>query len=343
MTDRPCPRVTTTWWQAALAVAAGLLLGLANASADPAQWQSHRLDAATVAVPADWTANRTNGGKDLELASPDGQRRLMVWWWFPDEPLLGYPDIVSHRKVTLAGRSALYIHTRSGGRDTITVTLDKGRQDKRRLHLLFEGAGDLGQGDAVLDDILSRVTLDGAPSADPRRSEAAPPSSPAPAPSAAAAPAAPAGRVWLGRVSIAPPPGWSATVDRDAVRLTRPDGVGRIELSLLADGQPMPSEGVEDVDHTVTAGQPATRLMVRNADSQAVVYIFDEPDADGARASLTLTAAGASAGDVATFETVAESLSTAAPTAEPGAAEPGAAPAAPDDPDQDPFAGLDLD
>ncbi|NJL09024.1 MAG: hypothetical protein HC900_12880 [Methylacidiphilales bacterium] len=41
----------------------------------------------------------------------------------------------------------------------------------------------------------------------------------------------------------------------------------------------MPSEGLEEIDHTLAADRPATRLTLRRADTQAVYYIFDEPDA----------------------------------------------------------------
>ncbi|NJO54229.1 MAG: hypothetical protein HC829_04700, partial [Bacteroidales bacterium] len=161
-------RHTATGWPVVLMMLLGLLFAAPKAFAQTAGWSVHPLDAARISVPADWIVKRVNNRKELDITSPDGSRRLMVWWWFPDEPLLGYPDIVSHRKTTVAGQGALYIHTRGGPRETVTVTLDKGRKDKRRLHFLYEAAADLGQGDPVFDDILSRVTLDGAPAPDNR-------------------------------------------------------------------------------------------------------------------------------------------------------------------------------
>ncbi|KAA5599503.1 hypothetical protein [Blastochloris sulfoviridis] len=335
-----------------------LLLAPLPAVAQAAGWSVHRLDAAGIAVPSDWKVTRVNDGKELDIASPDGSRRLLVWWWFPDEPLLGYPDIVSHRKVTVAGQGALYIHTRGGPRDTVTVTLDKGRKDKRRLHFLYEADGDLGQGDPVLDDLLSRVTIGGAPAQNPaqdKRSEAAP-GVPAPAPAVAPIPAPVAAgpaavsprRVWLGRFSIEPPAGWSDVSDRStgAVTLARPDSAARIDMSLLPAGEPMPSEGLEEVEQTVIADRPATRLLVRGAGTQAVFYIFDEPDTAGARLTLVLTAVGEVAGALSPFERVAESLRAELPppagTAHVGSIGSTGA-AGDDDPNQDPFAGLDLD
>jgi hypothetical protein len=346
MTIRPIAKRPAQALLIALAMLLGLLAGAPPASADPAGWTTHRLDAATIAAPPGWKVARTNDGKDLELAAPDGQRRMLVWWWFPDEPLLGYPDIVSHRKTTVAGQSALYIHSRSGGQETVSVTLDKGRKDKRRLHFLFEAANDLSQGDAVLDDILSRVTLEGAPSpsqpTEGRRSEAPP------------SPAPPAARVGLGRFSIEPPPGWTASGGPGALTLARPDGGARIELSLLQDGEPMPSDGVDDIEQTVVAEQPATRLTVHGRE-EAVFYIFDERDAAGARLSLALKAASV-ADDLEAFERLAESVRVGAAASAPAtqanppqatspqATAPTAAPAASDDDlKQDPFAGLKLD
>ena len=339
----------------------GLLLAPLPARAQAAGWSVHRLDAAGIPVPSDWKVARVNDGKELDITSPDGTRRLLVWWWFPDEPLLGYPDIVSHRKVTVAGERALYIHSRTGQRDTVTVTLDKGRKDKRRLHFLYEVEGDLGPGDPVLDDLLSRVTLGGAPAQTPaqdKRSEANPTTptaattpipTPVPTPAPVAAGPAPARRVWLGRFSIEPPAGWSDVSDRStgAVTLARPDSAARIDMSLLPAGEPMPSEGLEAVEQTVIADQPATRLTVRGAGTQAVFYIFDEADAAGARLTLVLTTMGEVAGGLALFERVAESLRADLPppagTAQGAQSGPQGGAAGDDELDQDPFAGLDLD
>ena len=123
-------------------------------------WSVHDLGAARFAVPSDWTSEQFADGKTIMLASPGDERTLWVSWWQPDEPLLGYDDIVSHAATEIDGHQALRIHSRFPTYESISITLDAARADGRRLQLLFERQADLGRGDPVLDQILSRVELE---------------------------------------------------------------------------------------------------------------------------------------------------------------------------------------
>jgi len=323
-------------------------------------WAAHTFEGFALRAPADWTASID--GDTLTLKAPDGQRSLMVWWWFPDEPLLGYSDIISNRKITVAGESALWIHSRFEGVETLSVTLDEGRADKRRLHFLFEATGGirLGGGDDDFDRILESVTIGGAktkaeagdgevPSAvPPAESPAALPEGTAPASDAMngdAAEDAAAGdedrRAWVGRASVAVPIGWQVAPDEDitgGIVMTRPDGGAQIALSFWPKDRPMPSEEVVAQDFTVMLGQPATVLELSEGNMRGRQVSFDEPRGDGARLTLAYRAFGEDPADgLPLFEMVLGSLDeTLAPPE--GTEVPAAAPAS----GTDPFADIDL-
>ena len=111
-------------------------------------------------APEDWSVKLRAPGSDLNARSPDGKQILMAWWWFPDEPLLGYPDIVSHKKVTVAGHPALYIRTLVGSRESLSITLDRPRKDRKRLRILYDVEGRLPPADiALFDQIVAREPL----------------------------------------------------------------------------------------------------------------------------------------------------------------------------------------
>ncbi|MBV2183614.1 MAG: SH3 domain-containing protein, partial [Rhizobium sp.] len=103
--------------------------GKAQSATVPGDWTTHAFDGFALKAPPDW--KKQIDGDTLTLKAPDGNRSLMVWWWFPDEPLLGYNDIRSRRKIKVAGQAALWIHTRFEGIEALSVTLDEGRADKK--------------------------------------------------------------------------------------------------------------------------------------------------------------------------------------------------------------------
>lgn len=138
------------------------------AQAVPQDWQSHGLGDARFAAPPGWTSENFEQDETVMLVSSDGEYRLWVSWWQPDEPLLGYEDIVSHDIVTVGGLPALRIHSRFPTYEAISITLKAARADGKRLQFLFEHAGDLHQDPPLLEKLLRSVTIEqGAVSEDP--------------------------------------------------------------------------------------------------------------------------------------------------------------------------------
>lgn len=323
-------------------------------------WAAHAFEGFALRAPTDWTASID--GDTLTLKAPDGKRSLMVWWWFPDEPLLGYSDIVSNHKIEVAGEPALWIHSKTGDVETLSVTLDEGRADKKRLHFLFEATGGirLGGGEPDFDRILESVTIGDAktkaeagdgevPSAVPvQESGATLPDATAPASDAMNGDAAEDGaardedrRAWVGRASVAVPTGWQVAPDEDiagGIVMTRPDGGAQIALSFWPKDRPMPSKAVAAQDFTVMLGRPATVLELSEGNMRGRQVFFDEPRGDGARLTLAYRAFGEDPADgLPLFEMVLGSLDETLPPPE-GTEGPAAEPAG----GADPFADIDL-
>lgn len=323
-------------------------------------WAAHAFEGFALRAPADWTASID--GDTLTLKAPDGQRSLMVWWWFPDEPLLGYSDIVSNHKIEVAGEPALWIHSKTGDVETLSVTLDEGRADKKRLHFLFEATGGIGLagGEPDFDRILESVTIGGEQGEtgvdggeEPQAASA--PESPAPLPDATvpasdamngeAAEDEAAGdedrRAWVGRASVAVPSGWQVAPDEDiagGIVMTRPNGGAQIALSFWPKDRPMPSKAVAAQDFTVMLGRPATVLELSEGNMRGRQVFFDEPRGDGARLTLAYRAFGEDPADgLPLFEMVLGSLDETLPPPE-GTQAPAAEPAG----GADPFADIDL-
>lgn len=322
-------------------------------------WATHAFEGFALQAPQDW--KKQIDGDTLTLKAPDGQRSLMVWWWFPDEPLLGYTDIVSNRKIKVADQAALWIHSRFEGIETLSVTLDEGRADKKRLHFLFEATGDirLGGGDPDFDRILESVTIDGEESKaeDDEDGGGGQPlvvlgagGQVATSPGAATADSEAEEdlteedderRAWVGRTSVAVPTGWKVEPDEDiagGVLMTRPDEAAQIALSLWPKDKPMPSDEVASLDYTVMIGRPATVLELSQGRMRGRQIFFDEPRGDGARLTLSYRSFGEDLADgLPLFEMVLASLDETLPPPE-GTEVPAVAPAS----GADPFADIDL-
>jgi hypothetical protein len=142
----------------ALALAA-LIAALAPAAAQEAQqWITHRLAEARLDLPAGWAAQRRDANREITATSADGRFKVVAFWWVPDEPILGYSDIVSSRKVTVAGRPATLIHSRFPEHQTLQVVFDAPRADGRKLIVLMEtGHADFDAAQALTFDILRRI------------------------------------------------------------------------------------------------------------------------------------------------------------------------------------------
>ncbi|MBV2184010.1 MAG: hypothetical protein KUL88_05665, partial [Rhizobium sp.] len=330
--------------------------GKAQSATFPNDWTTHAFDGFAFKAPPDW--KKQIDGDTLTLKAPDGKRSLMVWWWFPDEPLLGYNDIRSRRKIKVAGQAALWIHTRFEGIEALSVTLDEGRADKKRLHFLFEevGGGRLGGGDPDFDRILESVTIEEPESKDAMGGDEQPlvvpgadDQSATPADGATADVEAEKDlaeedderRAWVGRISVAVPSGWKVEPDKDipgAIVMIRPDDRARIGLALWPSDKPMPSEGVASLEYAVVMGWPATILELAEGRSRGRQIFFDEPRGGGARLTLSYRALGEELADgLPLFEMVLGSLDETLPPPE-GAETLAAALAS----GADPFADFDL-
>lgn len=143
-------------WLARIVLAAAMWLTAASTQA--ATWQSFRLAEAVVEAPADWTATYSQKDREIRLASPDQNYQLLAFWWFPDEPLLGYDDIVSHERIVVAGHPALLIHSEYPELGVLNLAFEEPRDDDRVLVVKLEFADrDHGKASVVMKDIMSRI------------------------------------------------------------------------------------------------------------------------------------------------------------------------------------------
>ncbi|MHB0951237.1 MAG: SH3 domain-containing protein [Allorhizobium sp.] len=339
---------------AAMAPAGSVQLGTGAAPSGTGMdgWRSHSFEGFTLSAPADWTARVE--GDTLNLKAPDGKRNLMIWWWFPDEPMLGYSDTVSNHKVTVDGKPALWIHSKFEGMETLTVTLDEGRADKKRLHFLFEATGGirLGGGEPDFDRILESVTIGdvegkaGVP--EPKANQAAIPRAPPSKAEAADGNAAEPEeaddeerRAWVGRTSVEVPTGWEVKPDEDiagGIIMTRPGEGAEIAVTFWPRDKPMPSDEVKSLEYAVVLGRPATVLELSEGRMLGRQIFFDEPRGDGARLTLAYRAFGEDLADgLPLFELVLASLDQTMPPPE-GTEMPAVVASA----GSDPFADIEL-
>lgn len=154
------------WWLAALMLVTmfGSGIGLAN------EWTAYRMGDVTFEMPADWKVTRQQRDRAFVLQSPKRDFELRVEWWIQDEPILGYDDIKSHKRIKVAGKSATYIHSVFPNRQTLQVVLDEKRRDGRKLLLVLEStASDLSAISPLFDDLLARVRFGKSSAATPER------------------------------------------------------------------------------------------------------------------------------------------------------------------------------
>lgn len=426
-------------WLAALIMVVTFSSGSVRAD----QWTAYRLGEVTFEAPADWKVARREKDRALILQSPTGDLELRVEWWLQDEPILGYADIKSHKRITVAGKPATHVHSVFPSMQVLKAVLDEKRRDGRKLLLVLESTGPaLAVISPLFDSLLARVAF-GKASAALKPAEPKPAATQAPLPPqmravatriaedceavapatwnhptlavlgkrkqarlawvmlcrgrsypvfgvdfdydpqgrtsdffsplydemlranrdapfsfaalrdkliidvarpgrdevsvdfrevpdlpragdrGSAAPAAPAAtaelpapeeddvRVWLGPVSLEPPLEWQVRPDASGrlLALVRPDAGAEILVILWPEERPMPSDGVERIEHVVIAGAPAMRLRERAGPITIEHVFFDEPFADGSRLTVAYRATGEPIADGAPlFELVLASL-----------------------------------
>ena len=137
-----------------------LLALLVPASAE--SWKTYRFGTVSVDAPATWKVTYQQRDREVQLASPDGVYRLLAFWWFPDEPLLGYADIVSHHDIAIAGQPSMLIVSEFTDKGIYSCHILKPRQngDQFVINLEFDDKNfDKAMG--LLSQILSRVRYEG--------------------------------------------------------------------------------------------------------------------------------------------------------------------------------------
>lgn len=142
---------------AGLAALGALLTPVAPSRAD--DWKAYRLAEVAFEAPAGWTQSRSERNREIVLADPAG-RELRVEWWFQDEPILGYDDIVSHKRITVGGKNATWIHSSFPSSHSVTAVLDEKRKDGRKLLMVLQAPGrDAAVTIRLFDEILARVSF----------------------------------------------------------------------------------------------------------------------------------------------------------------------------------------
>lgn len=140
-----------------------LLLALVAPPVSAQDWQRHDLGDYGFAVPADWaeTARRTD---EIDFESPDGRYVLWARLWFPDEPLLGYDDIVTHGELTIGGQNALFVHREFPAERFLQYAFDP--KDSKGRQFLFQLIGrdaPLAEHQDLFQRLGGQLVIDGVP------------------------------------------------------------------------------------------------------------------------------------------------------------------------------------
>lgn len=198
----------------------------------------HEIRQVALNMPEGWQVTHSIRETEIDFASADGRYQLWARWWFPDEPLLGYPDIVHDEKRVVAGRDALFIHAESAGERVFTLAvLERDAEGEQFLLQLIADSGTvaLAEQEAMFDRILAGMTYAGQPAGGSR-----------PEPEASAT-----GTGFDG-FSLAVPAGWrSAASGEDLAHVRQglfvaPDGDHLIWVFAAQPGDGMDALGVID-------------------------------------------------------------------------------------------------
>ncbi|WP_165905359.1 hypothetical protein [Rhodovulum euryhalinum] len=205
------------------------MLAFGPGAARAQDWAVHTLRNVTFAVPTDWQETLRQRDQEVDFQSPDGRFELWARWWFPDEPLLGFPDIVSHKALTLAGNEALFIYSGpEEDRMLYLAFLKKDAEGEQFLFQLIAHGVALKDHEQMFNALVAHLSIDGvpllgkAPASVPGQQTAAEQAVPPPPPAA-------------GGIGLPLPPGWTASpLDGTGVRRILAVAPGRDALVLAA-------------------------------------------------------------------------------------------------------------
>ena len=135
-----------------------IVLALLSSQGRTEDWKTYRFGEVSIEAPSGWKITYRQSGREVHLASPDGIYSLLAFWWLPDEPLLGYADIVAHEEFTLAGRRAMLITSDFPQRGVYGLAFLDPRADGHQfvMNLEFEDK-DFAKAAILLDALLERL------------------------------------------------------------------------------------------------------------------------------------------------------------------------------------------
>lgn len=226
-----CPMAFRRMW---VRFWAGVVLALCTGPLAAQQMQEFDLRNTVFQVPASWTITYSSRDQEYDFASPDGRYQLWARWWSPDEPLLGYPDIVAHETRPLAGQEALFVHIESGAERILQLAFPQA--DAEGEIFLWQVIAPVAQVPlaehrALFEQLLAGIAVNGVP--------ALAPVAPAPPVASPATPFADPGAMPM----VPPPPptagqegqtGWLAPAPTPQTRILPPPGTVPTSPALAA-------------------------------------------------------------------------------------------------------------
>lgn len=148
--------------RAVLPVLLGFLLGMASLAPPVAAADRYRLGEAEISVPDGWEPVNMRRDREVDLAGPAGES-LMVFWWFPDEPLTGYEDEIQSENRRFPAGDALIIWAQSGSLVRITAAFEHLNDEGERLLMVIEGDGPVDALEATLLHLAAQLRFADSP------------------------------------------------------------------------------------------------------------------------------------------------------------------------------------
>ncbi|MDZ4310972.1 MAG: hypothetical protein U1A24_10520 [Cypionkella sp.] len=154
---------------AGMGIAVMLMLPLPGFAAGP---EPYPLGEALVTLPEDWEITDQRGDAEVDLVGPHGES-LMIYWWFPDEPLTGYDGAPPSETVDFPMGQALLRREMAGTRATVSSVFEWLNADGERLIFLLESESqDLAELETTLTPLLRDLRFVGVPLAAPTTAKA---------------------------------------------------------------------------------------------------------------------------------------------------------------------------